>query len=309
MTSVDKTIDNQINVWKERIDELKEEINSHPFKFNLGFIFKQDSYHPQYRTIRENEIMQLRQKISKEEEYNLMILRAKQNNELKKMGIDVSSLDLTNKNNQVIVEILSDVSKLTTKTDNKTDINVKHEPVQPIQPIQPIQPVKQIQNHNKSKQNNKKNQQNQNQNQNQNRNQLKQNNLQIQTAQSAQTAQTVHTAHTVQQKQNNNQNKKKKNFKDKIPQTIRNTVWNKYIGPDKKIGKCICCSSEQISFTNFQCGHVQSEKMGGKVTIQNLRPVCGPCNQSMGTQNMEDFMKQYGYKKYANWFGKEEEIN
>ena len=79
MTSVDKTIDNQINVWKERIDELKEEINSHPFKFNLGFIFKQDSYHPQYRTIRENEIMQLRQKISKEEEYNLMIFKPHRN--------------------------------------------------------------------------------------------------------------------------------------------------------------------------------------------------------------------------------------
>ncbi|AYV76117.1 MAG: HNH endonuclease [Terrestrivirus sp.] len=96
-------------------------------------------------------------------------------------------------------------------------------------------------------------------------------------------------------------------IKEKIPPTVRNSVWNRHIGAEKKIGKCVCCNTEQISFANFQCGHVQSEKEGGKVCLQNLRPVCAQCNSSMGTQNMEDFMKQYGYKKYANWYYKEEE--
>jgi len=32
-----------------------------------------------------------------------------------------------------------------------------------------------------------------------------------------------------------------------------------------------------------------------KTTIQNLRPICSLCNGSMGTTNMEEFMKKNGY--------------
>jgi len=102
--------------------------------------------------------------------------------------------------------------------------------------------------------------------------------------------------------------KQKIYIKEKIPPTVRNSIWNRHIGAEKKIGMCTCCNTEQISFATFQCGHVQSEKEGGKVTLQNLRPICAQCNSSMGIQNMEDFMNQYGYKKYANWYCKEEGV-
>lgn len=96
----------------------------------------------------------------------------------------------------------------------------------------------------------------------------------------------------------------KKSRKAHIPSTVRNSVWNIYIGTTSKTGKCFCCSTEIISTANFHCGHVISEKNGGKVTIQNLRPVCAQCNTSMGTTNMEDFMVTYGFDKSKEMLNK-----
>jgi hypothetical protein len=86
-----------------------------------------------------------------------------------------------------------------------------------------------------------------------------------------------------------------KNKRKAIPSAVRNNVWNVYIGTAEKEGTCFCCKTERISCANFQCGHVESHAEGGEVTIQNLRPVCAQCNQSMGKTNMIDFMKKYGF--------------
>src|SRR5258706_11057403 len=69
--------------------------------------------------------------------------------------------------------------------------------------------------------------------------------------------------------------------KAKIPATLRNVVWLKYVG-ETDSGKCFCCHLERISRGNYECGHIVSEKNGGLVHINNLRPVCGLCNKSMG---------------------------
>lgn len=84
-----------------------------------------------------------------------------------------------------------------------------------------------------------------------------------------------------------------KKKKAKIPATVRNIVWTNHIG-SVKTGKCWCCKVEDISTANFDCGHVISEKNGGQVVIENLRPICGHCNKSIGSMNMEDFKKKYG---------------
>lgn len=60
-------------------------------------------------------------------------------------------------------------------------------------------------------------------------------------------------------------------------------------------GKCQCCKTELISKNNFDCGHVISEKNGGKVELSNLKPICRSCNSSMATNNMNDFMAKYGF--------------
>lgn len=86
-----------------------------------------------------------------------------------------------------------------------------------------------------------------------------------------------------------------KKTKKKIPTTLRNTVWNTYIGIEKGIANCFCCKTEQISRANFDCGHVIAEENGGLTVLQNLRPICGHCNSSMGVKNMIKFMGECGF--------------
>jgi len=88
----------------------------------------------------------------------------------------------------------------------------------------------------------------------------------------------------------------KKKTKEKIPASVKNTLWSKHF--DNSIqGNCQCCKTEVISKNNFDCGHIISEKNGGKVHLDNLKPICRSCNSSMGTTNMNDFMTKYGFDK------------
>lgn len=85
-----------------------------------------------------------------------------------------------------------------------------------------------------------------------------------------------------------------KKKKQSIPKQVRVIVWNHYIGEDIIKHKCLCCKKVTISNTNFDVGHVLSEKNGGTHEINNLRPICGACNHSMGSENMIDFVVKYG---------------
>jgi 5-methylcytosine-specific restriction endonuclease McrA len=77
-----------------------------------------------------------------------------------------------------------------------------------------------------------------------------------------------------------------------IPKTLKNDVWDKYISRKKGIGQCYCCK-KTIDSKNFECGHVLAVAKGGKTILQNLRPICGVCNKSMGTENLQQFKKKY----------------
>jgi hypothetical protein len=77
-----------------------------------------------------------------------------------------------------------------------------------------------------------------------------------------------------------------------IPKTLKNQVWDKYIGQEKGLGKCYCCS-KTIDSKNFECGHVRAVKKGGTNTLNNLRPICGCCNKSMGVEDLEVFKENY----------------
>jgi 5-methylcytosine-specific restriction endonuclease McrA len=57
----------------------------------------------------------------------------------------------------------------------------------------------------------------------------------------------------------------------------------------------MCCKKTTIKNTEFDCGHVMSERNGGGQEITNLRPICSSCNKSMGTTNMIDFVKKHGF--------------
>jgi hypothetical protein len=85
--------------------------------------------------------------------------------------------------------------------------------------------------------------------------------------------------------------------KEPIPAAIKTLVWNKYIGEKVAEAKCMCCRVTTISMRHHHCGHILSEKYGGSVTIDNLRPICANCNLSMGGMNMADFVSKFGLHK------------
>jgi len=78
-----------------------------------------------------------------------------------------------------------------------------------------------------------------------------------------------------------------------IPKKIREDAWNTHVGKDKKSALCICCRTSVIDVFNFHAGHVKSEANGGLVNVDNIRPVCSGCNLSMGTQNMDEYVRTY----------------
>jgi hypothetical protein len=83
--------------------------------------------------------------------------------------------------------------------------------------------------------------------------------------------------------------------KKSIPLSLKALVWNKYIGEEKGTGYCQCCRKNVIKQISFHCGHIISERNGGSTTLNNLIPLCQTCNLSMGKQNMNDFVKKYGF--------------
>jgi hypothetical protein len=79
--------------------------------------------------------------------------------------------------------------------------------------------------------------------------------------------------------------------KKAVSSAMKKLVWNKTNGEDIGKAKCYCCKSTDITQVSFHCGHVIAESKGGKTIVSNLKPICQNCNSSMGTNDMNDFMK------------------
>jgi len=97
--------------------------------------------------------------------------------------------------------------------------------------------------------------------------------------------------------------------KKSIPLSLKALVWNKYIGEEKGIGYCQCCRKNIIKQISFHCGHIISERNGGSTTLNNLVPLCQTCNLSMGKQNMNKFVKKYGFHDEPNNSSPKKTIN
>lgn len=91
--------------------------------------------------------------------------------------------------------------------------------------------------------------------------------------------------------------KKETKKKESIPAAVKTLVWNKWIGEKVAEGGCYACRVTSINMRHFHCGHVVSEKHGGGLTIDNLRPVCANCNLSMGSMNMHEYIEKFGLHK------------
>lgn len=82
-----------------------------------------------------------------------------------------------------------------------------------------------------------------------------------------------------------------KRKKKPISATVKKLVWNTHIGEEIGKAKCVCCNVTDITQLSFNCGHIHAEANGGDTIVSNLKPICQNCNSSMGTKNMNDFMK------------------
>jgi exodeoxyribonuclease V alpha subunit len=81
------------------------------------------------------------------------------------------------------------------------------------------------------------------------------------------------------------------NERKSIPKKVRYDLWIKNCG-DSLRSNCYVCNKE-ITFENFHCGHIVSVKDGGNNNLNNLKPICPGCNYGMGTNNLEEYKKEY----------------
>lgn len=95
--------------------------------------------------------------------------------------------------------------------------------------------------------------------------------------------------------------RKKKN----ISKSLSDSVWVKHMGLDSARAYCIICNNNIISRISgnnkFHCGHIQSEANGGDIDINNLLPICGICNSSMGTTHMDEYVKSQFPNNWNNY--------
>lgn len=90
----------------------------------------------------------------------------------------------------------------------------------------------------------------------------------------------------------------KKYKKKAIPKPVRSAVWRNW-SKDSIDSTCFCCMNP-ITIENWEAGHILAESNGGPTVVENLRPICGSCNKSMGATNMYDFIREYNLPGVAN---------
>ena len=71
----------------------------------------------------------------------------------------------------------------------------------------------------------------------------------------------------------------------------RNDIYHKNIGSDHE-SICKFCNIHKIYISNFHTGHIISKKNGGTSEIKNLYPLCGTCNTSMGSLDMDIYIQK-----------------
>ena len=58
--------------------------------------------------------------------------------------------------------------------------------------------------------------------------------------------------------------------------------------------KCPICMKHDIEKTNYHAGHIISRHNGGLYHINNMIPICQPCNLSMGSHDLDIYCQEKG---------------
>ena len=78
----------------------------------------------------------------------------------------------------------------------------------------------------------------------------------------------------------------------KLSKAKRRQIWEKRNKEASLKGKCYTCNRE-IDYDDFQAGHIVSHFHGGKMTLNNLEPICSPCNLDMGIENLNEYKRKF----------------
>ena len=77
---------------------------------------------------------------------------------------------------------------------------------------------------------------------------------------------------------------KKNNKKQTIPKALREQLWVRNFGKVYQHKCYVDWCDNNITVFDFHVGHDKPESKGGTLSIENLKPLCSRCNQSMGNQ-------------------------
>ena len=78
----------------------------------------------------------------------------------------------------------------------------------------------------------------------------------------------------------------------KVSKAKRRQIWEKRNKENSLKGRCYTCNRE-IDYDDFQAGHIVSHFYGGKLTLNNLEPICSPCNLDMGIENLNEYKRKF----------------
>lgn len=71
-----------------------------------------------------------------------------------------------------------------------------------------------------------------------------------------------------------------------VPKWMKEMLIRQYFGTRAEMLCYYPNCMERISTKNWHAGHIRAAKFGGELSLSNLRPVCGHCNSSKGTMDM-----------------------
>jgi hypothetical protein len=82
--------------------------------------------------------------------------------------------------------------------------------------------------------------------------------------------------------------------KKAIPKSLKTAVWLTYVGKQFEIKCHVAWCKTLITPFTFETGHNIPESKGGLTSVENLRPICGQCNKSMGNRyTIDEFSRIY----------------
>ena len=85
---------------------------------------------------------------------------------------------------------------------------------------------------------------------------------------------------------------KARTVRKSVPKSLKDLLWDTSFGPEVGQANCYVCGTI-INSKKFEAGHVVAVAKGGRTILSNLRCICGTCNKSMGTENLDEFKAKY----------------